>query len=308
MGMSEFYGPADEAQSLATLAHALEVGVTFLDTADMYGFGHNETLLGRFLAGRRDQAVIATKFGIIRTPGQPGRTIDTRPEHVRAACDASLRRLGLDTIDLYYAHRINPEVPVEETVGAMADLVRAGKVRALGLSEVSADTLRRAHAVHPIAALQSEYSLWTRDPEGPVLETCRALGIALVAYAPLGRGMLTGAIHAPADLAADDYRRSHPRFQAENFAANLTRVEVVQAIAADKGATPAQVALAWLLHQGPDIIPIPGTRRIARLDENVAATGLRLSAEDLARLDAALPSGAAAGSRYPAATMKELDV
>lgn len=304
MGMSEFYGPADDAESLATLARAAEIGITLFDTADMYGSGHNETLLGRFLATHRDRVVIATKFGIVRKAGPYTRTIDSRPEYARTACEASLKRLGIETIDLYYAHRINPDIPIEETVGAMADLVAAGKVRALGLSEVSPTTLRRAHAVHPISALQSEYSLWTRDPEGAVLDTCRELGIAFVAYSPLGRGMLTGTIDTTETLSADDYRRHTPRFQGVNFAANLHLVNLVRTLAAAKDCTPAQLALAWLLHQGDDIIPIPGTRRIERLEENVAATRVALSDTDLARLDAALPRGAAVGARYTEEGMK----
>jgi aryl-alcohol dehydrogenase-like predicted oxidoreductase len=304
MGMSEFYGPADDAVSLATLARAAEIGITLFDTADMYGSGHNETLLGRFLATHRDRAVIATKFGIVRNAGQYARTIDSRPEYVRTACEASLKRLGIDTIDLYYAHRINPDVPIEETVGAMADLVASGKVRALGLSEVSPATLRRAHAVHPISALQTEYSLWTRDPEGEVLDTCRALGIAFVAYSPLGRGILTGTIDSTETLCADDYRRQAPRFQGENFNANMHLVNLVRTLAAAKDCTPAQLALAWLLHQGDDIIPIPGTRHIERLEENVGATQITLSATDLSRLDAALPRGAAIGARYTEEGMK----
>ncbi len=307
MGMSEFYGPSDDAQSLATLEHALALGVTHYDTADMYGMGHNESLLARFLAGRRERVVIATKFGIVREAGKYERRIDTSPAYVRAACEASLKRLGIETIDLYYAHRLNPDVPVEETVAAMADLVKAGKVRALGLSEVSAATLRRAHAVHPIAALQSEYSLWTRDIEAEVLPTLRALGISLVAYAPLGRGMLTGAIDKDTKLADNDFRSLSPRFQGDNLDANLRLVEGVKVLAAERDCTPAQIALAWLLAQGPDILPIPGTRRISRLEENVGATAVTLSAADLARLAALLPPGAAAGARYPQEGMKGLN-
>ncbi len=307
MGMSEFYGPTDDAQSLATLGRALELGVTFLDTADMYGSGHNEDLLGRFLDGRREKVVLATKFGIVRVPGRYERTIDTSPAYVRAACEASLMRLGVEVIDLYYAHRLNPNVPVEDTVGAMAELVRAGKVRALGLSEVSARTLRRAHAVHPIAAVQSEYSLWTREIEAEVLPACRELGVSFVAYSPLGRGFLTGSIGKDADLAANDFRRISPRFQGDNLERNLRLVDVVKTLAAARGATPGQVALAWLLHQGKDIVPIPGTKRIKYLEENVAAASLTLSTDELARLDQALPPGAAAGDRYPPAGMKGLN-
>jgi aryl-alcohol dehydrogenase-like predicted oxidoreductase len=307
MGMSEFYGPTDDAQSLATLERAYALGVTHFDTADMYGSGHNESLLARFLVGRRDRVVVASKFGIVREPGQYARRIDTRPAYVRAACEASLKRLGIETIDLYYAHRLNPEVPVEETVAAMADLVTAGKVRALGLCEVSAATLRRAHAVHPIAALQSEYSLWTRDVEAEVLPVLRELKVSLVAYSPLGRGMLTGAIGKNTPLADNDFRRISPRFQADNLDANLRLVDVVKALAAERGCTPAQLALAWLLAQGPDILPIPGTRRITALEENLGAVGVKLSAADLARLDAALPPGVAAGDRYPPEGMKGLN-
>ena len=307
MGMSEFYGPTDDAQSLATLERAYALGVTHFDTADMYGSGHNESLLARFLVGRRDRVVIASKFGIVREPGQYARRIDTRPAYVRAACEASLKRLGIETIDLYYAHRLNPEVPVEETVAAMADLVTAGKVRALGLSEVSAATLRRAHAVHPIAALQSEYSLWTRDVEAEVLPVLRELKVSLVAYSPLGRGMLTGAIGKNTPLADNDFRRISPRFQADNLDANLRLVDVVKTLAVERGCTPAQLALAWLLAQGPDILPIPGTRRITALEENLGAVGVKLSAADLARLDAALPPGVAAGDRYPPEGMKGLN-
>jgi len=307
MGMSEFYGPTDDAQSLTTLERALELGVTHFDTADMYGSGHNERLLARFLAGKRERAVVATKFGIVRKPGEYARTIDTSPDYVRRACEESLTRLGVETIDLYYAHRLNRDVPVEDTVGAMADLVRAGKVRALGLCEVSAATLRRAHAVHPIAAVQSEYSLWTRDVEDAVLPACRELGVALVAYSPLGRGMLTGAITNPDQLAEGDFRRLSPRFQGENLDANLRLVEDVRRLAAAKGCTPGQVALAWLLAQGPDVLPIPGTKRIKYLEENVAGAALRLTPEEVAALSAALPRGAAAGDRYPAEGMKGLN-
>lgn len=307
MGMSEFYGPADEAQSLATLERALDLGVTHFDTADMYGSGHNETLLGRFLKGRRDKVVLATKFGIVRQPGQYARAIDTSPAYVKTACEASLKRLGIETIDLYYAHRRNPDIPIEDTVGAMADLVRQGKVRALGLSEVSAATLRRAHAVHPIAAVQSEYSLWTRDPEAEVLPACRALGVSFVAYSPLGRGMLTGAIAKTDDLAENDFRRLSPRFQAGNMAANLHLVDKVKELAAKKGCTAGQAALAWLLAQGTDILPIPGTKRVKYLEDNVGAAAVALSPDDLAFLARALPPGAAAGERYPTEGMKGLN-
>ncbi len=306
MGMSEFYGPSDDEASRKTLARAVELGVTFFDTADMYGFGHNETLLGGFLKGRSG-LVVATKFGIVREPGKYERRVDNSPAYIAEACDASLKRLGVEVIDLYYAHRINPDQPIEETVGAMAGLVQTGKVRALGLSEVSAATLRRAHAVHPIAAVQSEYSLWTRDMEAEVLPVCRELGVSLVAYSPLGRGMLTGAITRDTPLAGDDFRRSVPRFQDENFDANLRLVEALRGLAAEKGCTVGQLALAWLLHQGPDIIPIPGTRRITYLEENVGAAAVELMAADLERIGAALPAGAAAGERYPAAGMVGLN-
>ncbi|PWC48834.1 aldo/keto reductase [Azospirillum sp. TSA6c] len=308
MGMSEFYGPTDDAQSLTTLERALELGVTHYDTADMYGSGHNETLLARFLTGKRDRVTIATKFGIVRQPGEYARRVDTSPAYVAQACDASLKRLGVETIDLYYAHRINPDIPVEETVGAMADLVTAGKVRALGLSEVSAATLRRAHAVHPIAAVQSEYSLWTRDVEAAVLPTCRDLGISLVAYAPLGRGMLTGTVSSPDQFAENDFRRVAPRFAGDNFDRNLALVEQVKALAAQKGCTPGQVALAWLLAQGPDILPIPGTKRIKYLEENVGAAAVTLTDAEAKALNDALPPGAAAGDRYTAEGMRGVNV
>jgi aryl-alcohol dehydrogenase-like predicted oxidoreductase len=299
MGMSEFYGAHDDAESLATLARALDLGVNFLDTADAYGPFTNEELLGRALRGRRAQAFLATKFGFVRDPAQPqARAIDARPERVHEACAGSLRRLQVEYLDLYYLHRVDAQVPIEETVGAMAQLVRAGKVRYLGLSEVAPQTLERAHRVHPITALQSEYSLWTRDPEQGVLETCERLGIGFVPYSPLGRGFLTGAIRSPADFAADDYRREVPRFQGENFARNLELVERVHALARDKGCTPAQLALAWVLSRGPHVVPIPGTRRIRNLEENLGALQVQLSAQDLARIEAVLPAGGAAGARY----------
>jgi aryl-alcohol dehydrogenase-like predicted oxidoreductase len=304
MGMSEFYGPGDETEALATLDRALALGVTFLDTADMYGPFTNEELLGRALRGRRDHVVLATKFGIVRDlESRMVRAISGRPEYVREACDASLRRLGVDTIDLYYQHRVDPSVPIEDTVGAMADLVRAGKVRHLGLSEAGVETLRRACAVHPIAALQSEYSLWTRDPEDGILAACRELGVGFVAYSPLGRGFLTGQIKRFEDLAADDYRRMSPRFQGENFQKNLDVVARVSTIAREKGCTASQLALAWVLAQGDDVVPIPGTKRRTYLVENVGALDVRLSADDLRRIDEAMPSGVAAGERYPAAMM-----
>jgi aryl-alcohol dehydrogenase-like predicted oxidoreductase len=308
MGMSEFYGPADEGEGLATIERALALGVTFLDTADAYGIGKNEELVGRAVRGRRHEFVIATKFGFVRDPGNPqSRGIDGRPEYVRAACERSLRRLGIETIDLYYQHRVDPNVPIEETVGAMAELVRAGNVRHLGLSEASAATVRRAHAVHPITALQSEYSLWSRDPEDELLATCRELGIGFVAYSPLGRGFLTGQIKRFEDLAPDDFRRNSPRFQGENFARNLALVQEVGALAREREVTPAQLALAWVLARAEHIVPIPGTKRRDRLEENVGATRIALSAADLAALEAVAPRGAAAGDRYGAAGMASVN-
>jgi aryl-alcohol dehydrogenase-like predicted oxidoreductase len=297
MGMSEFYGTSDEAESIATIHRALELGVTLLDTSDMYGSGANERLVGRAIADRRDQVVLATKFGIVRDPDE-GPGINGRPEYVVKACDASLRRLGVDHIDLYYQHRVDPDVPIEETVGAMASLIAAGKVRFPGLSEASPQTIRRARAVHPIAALQSEYSLWTRDPEDEVIPTLRDLGIGLVAYSPLGRGFLTGRFKSPDDVPEDDFRKSNPRFRGENFARNLELVDRVNEIAAEHDCTPGQLALAWVLHQGEDIVPIPGTKRRHYLEENVAAIDIGLREEDLRRIDDAAPLGATAGERY----------
>jgi aryl-alcohol dehydrogenase-like predicted oxidoreductase len=299
MGMSEFYGTADEDEAIATIQRALELGVTFLDTADMYGPFTNERLVGRAIADRRDEVVLATKFGNERSDDGGFLGINGKPEYVHEACDASLQRLGVDHIDLYYQHRVDKTVPIEETVGAMKELVEQGKVRHLGLSEASPDTIRRAHAVHPISALQTEYSLWTRDPEDAVLPTVRELGIGFVAYSPLGRGFLSGAITKPGDLAEDDFRRHNPRFQGKNFDRNLELVERVREIAAEKGATPGQLALAWLLHRGDDIVPIPGTKRVKYLEENAAAVDIELADDDLARLDEAAPAGATAGDRYP---------
>lgn len=305
MGMSEFYGATDEAEALATLDLALERGVTLLDTADAYGPHHNEELLGRALRGRRERVFLATKFGLVRSDDPNTRGVNGRPDYVRQAVDGSLRRLGVEQLDLYYQHRVDPEVPIEETVGAMAELVRAGKVRYLGLSEASSETLRRAQQVHPIAALQSEFSLWSRDPqEHGVLATCRELGVALVAYSPLGRGFLTGALKSPDDFAADDYRRLSPRFQGENFQRNLELVEQVGALAEAKGVTPGQVALAWVLAQGEDIVPIPGTRRRHYLLENLAALEVQLSASERAELDDLFTPETVAGNRYPAAWMQ----
>ena len=300
MGMSDFYGGRDEKESLATIHRALDLGVSFFDTADMYGPHTNEQLLGRALRGHREQVVIATKFGIVRDPDKPAfRGVSGKPDYVRKACEGSLRRLGVDVIDLYYQHRVDPNTPIEETVGAMAGLVRHGKVRFLGLSEAGAETIRRAHAVHPITALQSEYSLWTRDPEEQVLGVCRELGIGLVPYSPLGRGFLTGKIKELEDLSEDDYRRTTPRFQGENFQRNLDLVKRVEEIARGKKCTPAQLALAWVLAQGNDIVPIPGTKRRKYLQENIGALDVELTTKDLAHIDDVAPQKAFAGARYP---------
>jgi aryl-alcohol dehydrogenase-like predicted oxidoreductase len=297
MGMSQSYGPADRDESIATIHRALDLGVLFLDTADIYGAGHNEELVGEAIRGRRDEVVLATKFSL--RPGEGGPRVDGRPEYVREACDASLRRLGVDHVDLYYQHRVDPEVPIEDTVGAMAELVAAGKVRHLGLSEASARTIERAVAVHPVAALQSEWSLWTRDLEPEVLAAAREHGLGIVPFSPLGRGFLTGAITSPEDFGEDDFRRHNPRFQGENFRANLRLVDEVRRLAEAKGCTPGQLALAWVLAQGPDVVPIPGTKRRTYLEENVAAAGVELTADELAALSEIAPPDVAAGERYP---------
>ena len=307
MGMSEFYGSRDDEESIATIHRALDVGMDFLDTADVYGLGRNEELVGRAIRGRRAQAFLATKFGIVREAGGPLRGVNGKPDYVRSCCEASLRRLGVDVIDLYYQHRVDPATPIEETVGAMARLVEEGKVRYLGLSEAGPGTLRRAQAVHPITALQTEYSLWTRDPEDGVLGACRDLGIGFVAYSPLGRGFLTGEIKRPEDFAETDSRRMHPRFQGENFRKNLDLVARIRELAAVKGVKPSQLAIAWVLAQGGDIVPIPGTKRRSYLEENARALDIELSPEDLRRIAAAAPKNMAAGTRYPAPMMQWLD-
>ncbi len=307
MGMSEFYGPGDERESIRTIHRALDIGMSFLDTADVYGLGRNEELVGKAIRDRRGEVVLATKFGNVRGADGSWLGVNGKPEYVRACCEASLRRLGVDVIDLYYQHRVDPATPIEETVGAMADLVRQGKVRYLGLSEASPASIRRARTVHPIAALQSEYSLWTRDHEAEVIPTCRELGIGFVAYSPLGRGIFAGRIKSPGDLAEGDYRRNSPRFQGDNLSRNLALVRRLEEIAEEKKCRPSQVALAWLLARGNDIVPIPGTKRVERLEENAGALDVRLTPEDLARIDKAFPPGSATGARYPEHAMRAVN-
>jgi aryl-alcohol dehydrogenase-like predicted oxidoreductase len=308
MGMSEFYGHSDETESIGTIHRAVDLGVNFLDTADMYGVGKNESLVGRAIGDRRDKVILATKFGNVRGANGEFLGVNGRPEYVKEACAASLQRLGIEYIDLYYQHRVDPNVPIEETVGAMAELVHEGKVKYLGMSEAAPKTVRRANAVHPIAALQTEYSLWSRDPEGEILDTCRELGVGFVAYSPLGRGFLTGRFKKAADIPADDFRRRHPRFEGENFARNLILAEVVKQIALEMACTPAQLALAWVLAQGEEIVPIPGTKHARYLEENLGALNIRLSGDHLRRLDDAFPVGVTAGPRYHEHGMRAINL